>query len=125
MTPIESGANTKQINAGLVESKGFELALYTTPIKTENFTWDMNFTLTRNRTYITRLADGIKYFSFVSYSGAEVRTYEGGQVGDIYAAPILRVKDTNSPYYGYPIVTNGGLYQTDNDVNSLKKIGRL
>ncbi|WP_171037789.1 SusC/RagA family TonB-linked outer membrane protein [Dyadobacter luticola] len=125
LTPIESGANTKQINAGLVESKGFELALYTTPIKRENFSWDMNFTLTRNRTYITRLAEGIKYFSFASYSGAEVRTYEGGQVGDIYAAPILKVKDTSSPYYGYPIVTNGGLYQTDNDVNNLKKIGNF
>jgi TonB-linked SusC/RagA family outer membrane protein len=125
LTPIESGANSKQINAGLVESKGFELALYTTPIKRENFSWDMNFTLTRNRTYITRLADGIKYFSFTSYSPAEVRTYEGGQVGDIYAAPILRVKDTNSPYYNYPIVTNGGLYQTDNDVNNLKKVGNF
>ena len=124
-TPIESGASNKQINAGLVESKGFELGLSVTPIKKENFSWDMNFTLSRNRTYITRLAEGIKYFNFASYSGAEVRTYEGGQIGDIFEAPILKVQDKASPYYGYPIVTSGGLYQTDNDVSHLRKIGNF
>ncbi|GAB2763471.1 SusC/RagA family TonB-linked outer membrane protein [Rhabdobacter roseus] len=124
-TPIESGASSKQINAGLVQSKGFELGIMTTPIRRENFSWDMNFTLTRNRTYIKRLAEGIKYFAFTSYSGAEVRTYEGGQIGDIYMAPMLTVKDQTSPYYGYPIVTSGGLYQTDNDVNNLTKIGNF
>ncbi len=123
--PIESGASNKQINAGLVESKGFEIGILTTPIKSENFSWDMNFTLSRNRTYITRLADGIKYFNFASYSGAEVRTYEGGQIGDIFEAPILKVQDKASPYYGYPIVTSGGLYQTDNDVSHLTKIGNF
>lgn len=124
-TPIESGAGNKQINAGLVESEGFELGIVTTPVKTENFSWDMNFTLTRNRTYIRKLAEGIKYFSFTSYSGAEIRTYEGGQIGDIYMAPMLKVKDKASPYYGYPIVTSGGLYQTDNDPNNLVKIGNF
>ena len=123
--PIESGASNRQINAGLVEAKGFELGLSVTPIKTENFSWDMNFTLSRNRTYITRLAEGIKYFNFTSYSGAEVRTYEGGQIGDIFEAPILKVQDQASPYYGYPIVTSGGLYQTDNDVSHLRKIGNF
>jgi TonB-linked SusC/RagA family outer membrane protein len=124
-TPIESGASNKQINAGLVESQGFELGIVTTPIKTKDFSWDMNFTLTRNRTYIRKLAEGIKYFSFTSYSGAEVRTYEGGEIGDIYMAPMLRVKDKASPYYNYPIVTSGGLYQTDNDPNNLVKIGNF
>ncbi|CAG5009335.1 hypothetical protein DYBT9275_04472 [Dyadobacter sp. CECT 9275] len=123
--PIESGASNKQINAGLVESKGFELGISATPIKRENFSWDMNITLTRNRTYITKLAEGIKYFEFASYTGALLRTYEGGQIGDIFEAPILRVQDQASQYYGYPIVTSGGLYQTDNDVSHLKKIGNF
>ena len=124
-TPIESGAGSKQINAGLIQSKGFEIGIITTPIKRENFSWDMNFTLSRNRTYVKRLADGIKYFGFTSYSGAEVRTYEGGQIGDIYMAPMLTVKDAASPYFGYPIVTSGGLYQADTDVNNLVKIGNF
>ena len=63
----------------------------------------MNFNFSRNRTTIKALAEGIKYFPFISYSGAEVRTYEGGQIGDIYMLPMLVVKDQSSPYYGYPI----------------------
>lgn len=125
-TPIESGASSKQINAGLVQSRGFELSLNTTPVNKDDFRMDLNFTLTRNRTKIKKLAEGITYFAFVNnYNGVEIRTYEGGDIGDIYMRPILTVKDQSSPYYGYPIVTSGGLYQTDNDINNLIKIGNF
>ncbi|MCO5237437.1 MAG: SusC/RagA family TonB-linked outer membrane protein [Chitinophagaceae bacterium] len=123
--PIESGASSKLINAGLVEGRGWDIRLTTVPIATENFRWEMNFNFSRNRTTIKKLAEGIKYFPFVSYSGAEVRTYEGGQIGDMYMLPMLVVKDASSPYYGYPIVDNAGRYQTDNDVNNMVKIGNF
>jgi TonB-linked SusC/RagA family outer membrane protein len=124
-TPIESGAGSKLINAGLVQSKGFEIALTTTPVIHGDFRWDMNFTLTRNRTSIKKLSDGITYFAFESYNSAEIRTYQGGQVGDIYMQPLLRVTDQSSEYYGYPLLTSGGLYQADNDVNNIVKIGNF
>lgn len=123
--PIESGASSKLINAGLVESKGIELGIQATPIKTENFSFDLNITLSRNRAYIRRLADGIKFLSTRESSGAMVRTYEGGQIGDIYQQPMLVVEDANSPYYKYPIVTSGGLYQTNTDINKITKIGNF
>lgn len=123
--PVESGASSKLINAGLVESNGWEIGLNTTPVSKGNFTWDLNFTFNRNRTYIKELADGIDFFNFTSYNGAEIRTYKGGQIGDIYMRPVLTVKDPNSPYYGYPILTNGGLYQADNDVKNMVKIGNF
>ena len=123
--PIESGAASKLINAGLVESKGFEFGIVATPIKTDNLTFDLNITLSRNRAYIRRLADGIKYFATNASSGAMVRTYEGGQMGDIYEQPILKVEDPNSVYNNYPIVTAGGLYQTNNDINKMVKIGNF
>lgn len=123
--PIESGASSKLINAGLVQSKGFELGITTSPIVKDNFRWDMNFTLTRNRTSIKKLAEGITYFSFDSYQGALIRTYEGGQIGDIYMQPMLTVMDQESQYKGYPILTKGGLYQADNNVNNVVKIGNF
>lgn len=123
--PIESGASSKLINAGLVQSNGWELGLNTTPVSKGDFTWDLNFSFTRNRTYIKELAEGIEYFNFTSYQGAEVRTYKGGQVGDIYMRPVLTVKDQASPYYGYPILTSSGIYQTDNDVQNMVKIGNF
>lgn len=123
--PIESGASSKMINAGMVQSKGWEIGISTTPVIAGDFRWDFNATLSRNRTYIKKLADGIEYFPFVSYNGAEVRTYVGGEIGDIYMRPMLTVKDPNSPYFGYPILTNTGFYQTDNDVNNMVRIGNF
>lgn len=123
--PIESGASSKLINAGLVEGRGWDVRLATVPVSSKDFKWEMNFNFSRNRTKIKELAEGIKYFAFVSYSGAEVRTYEGGQIGDIFMLPMLVVKDQSSPYYGYPIVDNAGRYQTDNDVNNMVKIGNF
>jgi len=123
--PIESGASSKLINAGLVQSNGWEVGLNTTPVSKGDFTWDLNFSFTRNRTYIKELADGIEYFNFNSYNGAEVRTYKGGQIGDIFMRPVLTVKDQSSPYHNYPILTSGGLYQTDNDVKNMVKIGNF
>ncbi len=123
--PDESGATSKLINAGLVQSKGFELGIMTTPIKRENLTFDLNVTLSRNRAYIRELADGITYFATNESSGAMVRTYTGGQIGDIYEQPILKVTDQSSPYYNYPIVTAGGLYQANTDVSKIRKIGNF
>jgi len=123
--PIESGANSKLINAGLVQSKGFELGIVTTPVLAKGFRWDMTVNISRNRTTINELAEGIEYFAFESYSGAEIRTYVGGEIGDIFMRPVLTVKDQASPYFGFPLLTNGGLYQTDNDVKNLVKIGNF
>ncbi|HYH55188.1 MAG TPA: hypothetical protein VD772_01170, partial [Anseongella sp.] len=46
-------------------------------------------------------------------------------IGDIYMKPMLTVKDESSPYYGYPLLTNSGLYQADTDPNNLVRIGNF
>jgi hypothetical protein len=123
--PIESGASSKQINAGLISSKGWEISLQTTPVEAGDFRWDMNISISRNRTKIKELAEGIKYFQFAKEGTAIVRTYVGETIGDIYQKPLLRVTDENSPYYGYPIISSGGIIQTDNDPDHLEKIGNF
>ena len=121
--PVESGATSKLINAGLIESSGFEVGVNLAAIQTESFTWDMGFSLTRNRTKIKELAEGIEYFNFGEVQGAKFRTYIGGTLGDIYEEPLLTVKDQNSEYFGYPLLTGSGRYQSDSDPNNLVKIG--
>jgi hypothetical protein len=123
--PIESGASSKQINAGLVSNKGWEFSFQSTPVMTHNFRWDLNISLTRDRTKIKELAEGIKYFQFAREGSAIVRTYVGETIGDIYQKPMLRVTDKNSPYYGYPIISNGGVIQRDNDPDHLEKVGNF
>jgi hypothetical protein len=121
--PIESGASSKSINAGLIQSRGVEIALNVTPVIVKDFQWDMNISFTHNRTKLVRLTEGLVNFDFGSFEGAIFRCYEGDYIGDIYQQPLLRVSDENSPYYGYPLLNAQGFYQVDNDPAHIEKIG--
>ena len=105
-----SGFDRININAGLISSQGVELLLGATPIRSPNFKWDFNVNLTRNRTTLVELSDGIDFIKFWSDAKGGAWTYVGDQIGDIYDAQILTVQDENSPYFGYPIV-GGGDYE--------------
>jgi TonB-linked SusC/RagA family outer membrane protein len=57
--PVAAGTNFDQnatINVGNVESSGFEFQLLTTPIKKENFQWDVNFNATNQNMKVTNIA---------------------------------------------------------------------
>ncbi|MFD2789249.1 Vitamin B12 transporter BtuB [Arenibacter antarcticus] len=123
--PVESGATNKLINAGLISSRGWEIGLNSTPIIAGDFKMDLGINVSRNRTKIEELSDGMEFFNFGEEGDAIVRTYVGETIGDIYARPVLTVKDENSPYFGYPIISNGGLLQKDNNPENLKKIGNF
>jgi len=121
--PVESGATSKKINTGLIESKGWEVSLNATPVITRKFRWDMGVHFTRNRTRLVELAEGMTYSHWTESDGCNFRTYEGGLIGDFYCQPMLTVSDQASPYYGYPVLNSNGQYQTDNDANHIMKIG--
>ena len=53
--PSESGLSYQLINAGNIQNQGVELALNTTPIETKDWTWDLNFTYTKNTSKIVEL----------------------------------------------------------------------
>ena len=99
-----SGFDRMNINAGLIESKGWELLIGGAPVKTNNFIWDLNVNLTRNRTTLIELSEGIDFIKFWSDAKGGAWAYEGDEIGDLYDAEIVRVTDKSSPYYDYPIV---------------------
>ncbi|MBC6998919.1 SusC/RagA family TonB-linked outer membrane protein [Cytophaga sp. FL35] len=112
--PGSSGYNSVSINAGVLESKGFELALGFTPIQSEDWNWDLNLNYTTNESKILELADGVDYIEFWSENKSVSRGYvanpatgEDGLVGDIYSPKIRRVTDESSPYYNYPLLGQG------------------
>ena len=57
--PSESGISKQLINAGNIQNQGVEIALNTTPISTKDWTWDLNFTYTRNRSKIVELHENV------------------------------------------------------------------
>jgi len=114
-----SGFSSVQINAGLLESKGYELLLGVTPISSNNWNWDLNLNFSQNETRMIELAEGVDFIEF--WSAAKVKSIgyvkgyvanekdgpENGLVGNLYSRKVMRVTDESSPYFGYPILGSG------------------
>ena len=81
--PPSSGYTGKQINAGLISSKGIELSLGGVPIATENWNWDVNFVFSKNRTRIEELAEGFDYIRLWSDAKGGAYTWVGDEIGQI------------------------------------------
>ena len=112
--PGSSGYSSVSINAGVLESKGLELSLGFTPVRSENWNWDLNLNYTTNESKIVALADGVDYIEFWNENKSVSRGYvanpatgEDGLVGNIYSPRIKRVTDVNSPYFNYPLIGQG------------------
>ncbi len=99
-----SGYSGVNVNAGLIESRGWEFIAGGVPLKTRDITWDVSVNFSRNRTRLTKIAPGVDLIKFWSDAKGGAWAYEGDDIGDLYDAEILKVTDPDSPYYGYPII---------------------
>lgn len=106
--PPSSGNSAKQINAGLISSKGLELSLGGTAIKTDDITWDVNFVYSKNRTRVEELSKGFNYITLWTDAKGGAVTWVGEEIGNIIDKKLLRVEDESSKYYGWPIVDEEG-----------------
>ncbi|MCE7040290.1 TonB-dependent receptor [Dyadobacter sp. CY312] len=62
-TPRSTGYSTLLQNYGEMENKGFELGINASPVRTESFTWDIAFNISRNKNLVKKLAAPITMFS--------------------------------------------------------------
>ena len=53
-----TGFTSAKDNIGSMDNKGWEIALQGVPVRTKNFSWDINFNISLNRNKITSLPDG-------------------------------------------------------------------
>lgn len=109
-----TGFTGVNINAGLLQSKGIELTLGVTPIRTQDWTLDVNVNYTKNETTVLELAEEIPFIEFWNQGRVANRGFakdaeagHDGLVGNLYTRKIRRVTDVNSPYYGYPLLGSG------------------
>ena len=93
-----SGYSTTTINAGLIENKGIEVELSGSPIEGQNFSWDSNFNLGRNKNKVVRLHPDIDVFTHHSQSysstASYLNSYEGGEYGSLVGQAYQRDEDT-------------------------------
>lgn len=85
-----SGYASKFINAGKINSQGIEALVNITPVKTNNFTWDMNINYTRARSKVIELTEGIDNYS-LSSNYIQVLAKVGGRMGDVYGTGFVLV----------------------------------
>ncbi len=110
-----TGFNSQATNIGDVVNKGFEVTLGFTPIKTNNFTWSLNYTFTKNDNEVTDIYNGSR-IDITSAYGVTFSAEEGRPIGSFYA----RVPVVNSagqyvvnPDTGYYVVTDQEQYIGD------------
>lgn len=82
-----SGFSNQYINAGDIQNSGVELTLTGSPVKKEDFSWDLTLNYARNVNTIVSLHPDIKQTFLSSGYGrtAGVLVKEGGAYGDLYA----------------------------------------
>ena len=119
--PPSSGFDSKQINAGLISSKGFEMTVGGTPVKNNDWNWDVNFVFSKNRTKVEELSEGFNYITLWTDAKGGAVTWVGEEIGSIIDKKMLRVEDKNSPYYGWPIVDEEGWDNSDGTWEKDKK----
>jgi TonB-linked SusC/RagA family outer membrane protein len=74
--PVGSNfTNQLNVNIGTMNDKGIEFNLNATPIRTNNFSWDLNFNFTYNKNVITQLTNNAKTPNFF---GDQVGGISGG-----------------------------------------------
>ncbi|RYY58344.1 MAG: SusC/RagA family TonB-linked outer membrane protein [Chitinophagaceae bacterium] len=99
-----SGYSNALVNAGLINSKGVEVAITGKPIVTKNFSWSTTLTWSRNRSYVKELAPGITTQTIYAHNtNVSIEARVGGRMGDMYGRGFQRSPD------GQIIYTSTGL----------------
>lgn len=109
-----SGVSFRVVNFGKVRNKGIELALTGTPVKGDDFNWNMTYTFTRNRNKVLALPDGLTNVILNSAFDAQFVAKVGEPLG-VLEAPVPRLDPQGriivNPVNGYAIAdANLGTY---------------
>ncbi|RLD60069.1 MAG: SusC/RagA family TonB-linked outer membrane protein [Bacteroidetes bacterium] len=100
-----TGYSTKYINAGEMENKGIELMLNGTPMKGDNFRWDVNLNWAQNKSLVVSLADGVDNLQLARLQGGVTIN---ARVGEAYGT--IQGTDFVTDASGNKVVGSNGYY---------------
>jgi TonB-linked SusC/RagA family outer membrane protein len=107
--PPASGWSSEYVNAGLVRNSGIELTMNGSPIRKDNFRWDIDLNFARNRNKLVELTPDLKTLNLASDFMNFNRAVEGKQLGDVYSRGYQRDAKGNVlvDVNGMPLITAG------------------
>ena len=109
-----SGFNSRRVNAGDVQNKGFELGINATILDNPNgFSWSSTLNYSKNENTIVSLIDEVTQFTLGGFDNLAVLAVVGGAYGEIRGTKFKRVEDEASSDFGKMIVDGSGLPLAD------------
>lgn len=108
-----TGYNYNVMNSGLVQNKGFELAVNGVLLKSKKgLSWDVTGTFGANRNKIVSLADSVDTYVMQTGPRGSMEARVGGRMGDLFGLGYLRAPDGQVIYntQGYPMLTEQTIY---------------
>lgn len=93
-----TGTFFKYVNAGQIDNRGLELSAYFTPIKTDDFQWDINVNWSRNRNTVVELFGDSETLLLASVQGGVNMTARVGEAyGTLEGTTFVRDGATGAP----------------------------
>lgn len=88
-----SGFTTQVRNIGKIENKGIELGLTVTPIRTDDFNWDIRYTFSNNRNKVLELFEGLEEVPILGIGGISYVATVGEPLGTFKGNGYLKTED--------------------------------
>lgn len=85
-----SGITTVTKNAGSLSTKGVELMIGGTPLKTKDFSWDISANFTKYKSVVDELAPGVSNIFLGGFTTPNIRLVAGDEYGQIYGTAYQR-----------------------------------
>lgn len=108
-----TGFTTQIVNAGNVENKGFEVALNLVPVKSRDFSWNMNVNWTKINNKVLSLYGGTQNILLGGFQG-------GVTLNAVIGQPYGVLKGSEFVYTnGRPTVDGDGYYEVTQSTNNI------
>jgi hypothetical protein len=110
-----TGYSSRWLNAGTIQNKGFEVLLYGSPIRTNDFSWDITLNWSTNESEVVELREGIDNLVLAALQGGvSINATPGEAYGTIRGTDFIYDETT-----GQKVVGSNGYYLTTSTSNSV------
>ncbi len=107
-TAPSTGFNARFINiGGEIENNGIEIGMTLVPIKTDDFTWNIDLNWTAFENTVVALAEGVESYTLDGFTSTSSRILPGESYGALFGSRYLRDENGNvmiDESNGFPIV---------------------
>jgi TonB-linked SusC/RagA family outer membrane protein len=109
-----TGYGSKFLNAGTIANKGVEVALYGSPVSSQDFTWNVNVNWSRNRNEVVELFEGAENLVLGDFQG-------GVSLNATKGMPYGTIRGSNFVFHEGQKVVNklNGRYQISSTSNEV------